>query len=161
MVSGRRASRGQGSVGRGCPRRPGDRPARHVREYLTALHPLLNGDEVAYRGETLTAAGRLDVPDLMSPALIISALGPVMLCLAGELADGTVTTWTGARAIAEHLVPGITKAAQTAGRPSPRILAGVVIALTTTRMTPTRCGPRNRCRRPERLCRSRSDSRLW
>jgi alkanesulfonate monooxygenase SsuD/methylene tetrahydromethanopterin reductase-like flavin-dependent oxidoreductase (luciferase family) len=95
-----------------------------------ALRPLLDGDEVAYRGETLTAAGRLDVPDLTPPPLIISALGPVMLRLAGELADGTVTTWTGARAIAEHIVPGITKAAQAAGRPSPRVLAGVVIALT-------------------------------
>ena len=107
-----------------------DRPARHVREYLSALRPLLDGEEVDYKGETLTAAGQVDAPDCPPPALIVSALGPVMLRLAGESADGTVTTWTSARAIAEHIVPGITKAAQAAGRPAPRVLAGVVVALT-------------------------------
>jgi alkanesulfonate monooxygenase SsuD/methylene tetrahydromethanopterin reductase-like flavin-dependent oxidoreductase (luciferase family) len=33
--------------------------------------------------------------------------------------------------IADHIVPGISKAAQAAGRPSPRVIAGVVIALTS------------------------------
>lgn len=108
-----------------------DRPARHTREYLTALRPLLNGEEAAYRGETLAAAGRVDVPGVLPPPLIISALGPVMLRLAGELADGAVTVWIRARAIAEYVVPEITKAARAAGRPSPRVIAGVQVALTS------------------------------
>lgn len=108
-----------------------ERPARHVREYLSALRPLLRGEDVEYRGETLTAVGAVDAPGATPPSVILSALGPAMLRVAGEFADGTVTTWTGAAAIADHIVPSITRAAEAAGRPAPRVLAGVVVALTT------------------------------
>ena len=67
------------------------KPARHLREYLTALRPLLRGEVVDFHGETLTAAGRIDVPGASAPALLVAALGPVMLRIAGELADGTIT----------------------------------------------------------------------
>ncbi|WP_141577278.1 LLM class F420-dependent oxidoreductase [Actinomadura sp. WMMA1423] len=107
-----------------------ERPARHVREYLSALRPLLRGEDVDYRGETLTAVGAVDAPGTTPPPVLVSALGPAMLRIAGELADGTVTTWVGADAIADHIVPSITKAAEAAGRPAPRVLAGAVVALT-------------------------------
>jgi F420-dependent oxidoreductase-like protein len=107
-----------------------ERPARHVREYLSALRPLLRGEDVDYHGETLTAVGALDAPGATPPPVIVSALGPAMLRVAGELADGTVTTWVGADTIADHIVPSITKAAEAAGRPAPRVLAGVIVALT-------------------------------
>jgi F420-dependent oxidoreductase-like protein len=107
-----------------------DRPLRHVREYLSALRPLLRGEEVGYRGETITAAGRVAVPGAAAPPVLLSALGPKMLRLAGELADGTITTWTRAETIGDHVVPAITRAAEEAGRPAPRIAAGVVVALT-------------------------------
>ncbi|GGU92575.1 LLM class F420-dependent oxidoreductase [Actinomadura cremea] len=110
---------------------PYERPARHTRDYLTALRPLLRGETVEHRGETLTAAGTVDAPGATPPPVILSALGPAMLRVAGELADGTVTTWTGAEAIADHIVPAITKAAESAGRPAPRVLAGALVALTT------------------------------
>ncbi|TDD83567.1 LLM class F420-dependent oxidoreductase [Actinomadura rubrisoli] len=110
---------------------PYERPARHVREYLTALRPLLRGEEVDYKGTTLAAAGTIVAPGAAPPPVIVSALGPAMLRVAGELADGTVTTWTGAGAIADHIVPAITKAADAAGRPAPRVLAGVIAALTS------------------------------
>ncbi|WP_262402534.1 TIGR03564 family F420-dependent LLM class oxidoreductase [Actinomadura sp. CNU-125] len=97
---------------------PYERPARHVREYLTALRPLLRGEDVAYRGETLTAAGTVDAPGATPPSVIVSALGPAMLRVAGELADGTVTTWTDVAAIGDHVVPAITRAAEAAGRPA-------------------------------------------
>ncbi|MEU8341022.1 LLM class F420-dependent oxidoreductase [Spirillospora sp. NPDC048832] len=109
---------------------PYDRPARHVREYLSALRPLLRGEDADFRGETLTAAGTVDAPGATAPPVIVSALGPVMLRVAGALADGTVTTWTGPEMIADHVVPAITKAAEDAGRPAPRVLAGVVAAVT-------------------------------
>lgn len=108
-----------------------ERPARHVREYLSALRPLLRGEDVDYHGETLTAVGKLDAPGATPPPVLVSALGPAMLRIAGELADGTVTTWVGADAIADHIVPSITKAAEAAGRPAPRVLAGVIVAVTT------------------------------
>ena len=108
-----------------------ERPARHVREYLSALRPLLRGEDVDYHGETLTAVGKLDAPGATPPPVLVSALGPAMLRIAGELADGTVTTWVGADAMADHIVPSITKAAEAAGRPAPRVLAGVIVAVTT------------------------------
>jgi F420-dependent oxidoreductase-like protein len=109
-----------------------DRPARHVRDYLSALRPLLAGEQVDYHGETLVATGRVEVPGANPPNVLISALGPVMLRLAGQLADGTVTMWTTAETIASHVAPAITTAALGAGRPAPRI-AAVLLASVTTR----------------------------
>ncbi|GAA5048843.1 F420-dependent oxidoreductase-like protein [Thermocatellispora tengchongensis] len=107
-----------------------DRPARHTREYLSALVPLLRGEQVEYRGETITAAGAVTVPGATPPQVLVSALGPVMLRVAGELSDGTVTTWITARSLGEHVVPEITRAAEKAGRPAPRVVAAAVAALT-------------------------------
>jgi F420-dependent oxidoreductase-like protein len=108
-----------------------DRPARHVREYLEALGPLLRGEAVQYRGETLAAAGSVDVPGAKPPSVLLSALGPVMLRIAGELTDGTVTTWAGPQLVAERIVPGLTRAAEAAGRPAPRVLATLLAAVTS------------------------------
>ncbi|NJP28004.1 TIGR03564 family F420-dependent LLM class oxidoreductase [Microbispora sp. SCL1-1] len=107
-----------------------DRPARHVREYLSALVPLLRGEQVDYHGETLTAAGRVMVPGAEPPPVLLAALGPVMLRMAGELADGAVTVWTGPETIARHVTPAVTRAAAAAGRPRPRVVAGVIMSVT-------------------------------
>lgn len=103
-----------------------DKPARHLREYLTALVPLLRGEKVEYKGPTLAANGQVTVPGSQPPSVLVSALGPHMLKLAGELADGTILAWAGPRSIADFFVPTITQAAT---RP-PRIVAGVVISVT-------------------------------
>ncbi|EIV91098.1 TIGR03564 family F420-dependent LLM class oxidoreductase [Frankia sp. QA3] len=107
-----------------------DRPARHIREYLTALRPLLHGEAVDVHGETVTAVGRLDAPVATPPSVLLSALGPVMLRIAGELTDGTVTVWTGPRTVGDHIVPTITRAAAAAGRPAPRVVATVMACVT-------------------------------
>ncbi|WP_406311585.1 LLM class F420-dependent oxidoreductase [Streptosporangium sp. NBC_01639] len=107
-----------------------DRPARHIREYLSALRPLLRGEHVEYRGETLAVTGQVDAPGTKAPSVLVSALGPVMLRVAGELADGTVTVWTGPEAIADHIEPTITRAAAQAGRPAPRIVATAMVSVT-------------------------------
>lgn len=104
-----------------------DRPARHLRGYLSALMPLLHGETVAYRDENLTAAGVVQVPTDRPPSVLIGALGPAMLRVAGELADGTVTTWATARAVADHVVPNITKAA---GQRTPRVVVSVPVCVT-------------------------------
>ena len=68
--------------------------------------------------------------------MLLAALGPVMLRIAGERTDGTVLWMADERAIAEHVVPRITKAAEGAGRPAPRVVAGVAVAcVPTTRWT--------------------------
>ncbi|RKT84746.1 F420-dependent oxidoreductase, MSMEG_4879 family [Saccharopolyspora antimicrobica] len=102
-----------------------DKPARHVREYLTALRPLLRGDSVDHRGAALRATGRVDVP-AAPPGLLVSALGPVMLRIAGELADGTITLWAGPRALDEHIVPTISAVAE-----QPRVVAVVSVCVTS------------------------------
>ncbi|ONH49969.1 LLM class F420-dependent oxidoreductase [Frankia sp. CcI49] len=110
-----------------------DRPARHVREYLTALRPLLHGEDVEFHGETLTVVGRVDVPGTSAPPVLLAALAPKLLRLAGELADGTITVWTGARHLEETITPAVTAAATAAGRPAPRVVAGVLAAVTDDR----------------------------
>ncbi|MFG1694333.1 TIGR03564 family F420-dependent LLM class oxidoreductase [Nonomuraea sp. NPDC049309] len=110
---------------------PYERPAAHVRDYLTALRPLLRGEPVDHRGETLSVKGRLTPPGAVAPPVLLSALGPVMLRIAGELADGTMTTWTGAPFIADYIAPRITAAAEAAGRPAPRIVTSVMVCVTS------------------------------
>jgi alkanesulfonate monooxygenase SsuD/methylene tetrahydromethanopterin reductase-like flavin-dependent oxidoreductase (luciferase family) len=60
---------------------------------------------------------------------MIAALGPVMLQLAGARAAGTVLWLADERTIGSHVVPSITKAAEAAGRPAPRVMAGVPVCL--------------------------------
>jgi len=109
---------------------PFDRPARHTREYLAALAPLLRGEAVDVRGEAVRATGQVIVPGASPPPLLLSALGPAMLRIAGELTDGTVVTWTGVRTLESHIVPTLTAAAERAGRPVPRVVLSVPIAVT-------------------------------
>ncbi|HKY68622.1 MAG TPA: TIGR03564 family F420-dependent LLM class oxidoreductase, partial [Acidimicrobiales bacterium] len=108
-----------------------DRPARHMREYLSALVPLLHGEQVAVRGETLTAAtmGPLDI-DAPAPPVLVAALGPRLLELAGAVADGTVLWMTGRDTVASHVVPKLSAAAEAAGRPAPRVVCALPIAVT-------------------------------
>ena len=61
--------------------------------------------------------------------VLLAALGPVMLRLAGERADGTILWLADERAIASHIAPRITRAAEAAGRPAPRIVAGIPVCL--------------------------------
>ncbi|MDX6291566.1 MAG: hypothetical protein QOH50_641 [Kribbellaceae bacterium] len=109
---------------------PTDRPARRLREYLGVLLPLLRGESVSHRGETLTAVGAVSAPETEAPSVLVAALGPAMLKVAGELADGTITWMTGPRTLAEHIVPSISKAAADAGRPAPRTVAGLAVCVT-------------------------------
>src|SRR4051794_33586601 len=102
---------------------PRDRPVRRLREYLPVLTALLRGESVVHQGGTLTAVGALSAPGATPPPVLLAALGPAMLRLAGELADGTVTWMAGPRTLAEHVVPAIGAAAAAAERPAPRVVA--------------------------------------
>lgn len=102
-----------------------DRPARRMREYLEVLLPLLRGEAVDHRGETLVAAGAVTVPGAEPPRTLLAALGPAMLRVAGELTDGTVTWMTGVRTLADHIVPTIGR-----HHPNPRVVAGLLTCVT-------------------------------
>ena len=106
------------------------KPLRHMTEYLSILLPLLRGESADFDGETLSGHGTLTVPGATPPRVLVAALGPKMLELAGTVADGTVTWMTGPATIASHTAPAIRAAAEAAGRPEPRIAAGLPICVT-------------------------------
>jgi len=107
-----------------------DKPANHMKEYLEIIAPLLRGEAADFEGQQLTGKLNLDVPGATPVPLIVAALGPAMLKIAGHLADGTTTWMTGPKTLEEHIVPSISAAAQEAGRAAPRIVCGLPIALT-------------------------------
>src|SRR5205823_4644823 len=71
----------------------------------------------------------IDVTDWRPNPVLLAALGPVMLRLAGEHASGTILWMADERAVADYVVPRITKAAADAGRPAPRVVVGVPVAI--------------------------------
>lgn len=106
---------------------------RHLREYLTVLRPLLDGTDTEYEGETLTwrPYGPTAVAGAEPPVpVIVAAMGPQALRVTGELADGTIPFLAGPRALGEHIVPAITAAAESAGRPAPRVIAAIAAVVT-------------------------------
>jgi len=106
-----------------------DKPARHMREYLEVLRPLLRGEQVKFSGELYRVNAPLGV-GAKAPSVLVAAMGDAMLKLTGELADGTVLWMTGANTVATHAAPKLNAAAAAAGRPKPRVAAGIPIALT-------------------------------
>jgi F420-dependent oxidoreductase-like protein len=109
---------------------PRDRPALRMREYLSVLIPLLHGEDVSHHGATITAVGAVHVPGAQPPPVLVAALGTAMLRAAGELADGAVTWMAGPRTLGDHIVPRVIAAAEAAGRPAPRVVAGLVVCVT-------------------------------
>jgi F420-dependent oxidoreductase-like protein len=109
---------------------PYDQAAAHVREYLSVLVPLLKQGAVAFTGEKFRVAGALQIPDAKPCSVLISGLAPIMLRLAGEVADGTMLAWAGAKTIEAHYVPKINAAAEAAGRARPRVCVLLPVAVT-------------------------------
>lgn len=107
------------------------KPARHMREYLSVLGPLLRGETVNFDGEEYRVHGvTLTVPGAKPVPVIVAALGPAMLKLTGELADGTTTWMVGPKTMAGHIIPVIGGAARDAGKPDPIIVGGFPVVLT-------------------------------
>jgi len=110
-----------------------EKPAQHMREYLSALRPALDGEPVDVQGETLRAStlmGPLSVEDAGPVPVLVAALGPALLRVAGELADGTLTWMAAPEVVGKRIAPSITAAAEAAGRPRPRVGVGLPVAVT-------------------------------
>ena len=106
-------------------------PAKTTREYLEVLTPILRGETAKFNGDLYNVHVEVKVADAVLPVPVLTAaLGPMMLQVAGTLSDGTILWMTGPRTIAEHVVPTIGTAAQAAGRPPPRVVAGFPVILT-------------------------------
>ncbi|MFD9244930.1 TIGR03564 family F420-dependent LLM class oxidoreductase [Streptomyces sp. NPDC059556] len=114
---------------------PYQRPIGLLREFLTALRPLLETGSADFHGELLTATTPYSaaVPGARPTVpVLVAAMGPQALRVSGELADGILPFLAGPRALAEHIVPAVTAAAAAAGRPAPRIVALVPGVVTAT-----------------------------
>jgi F420-dependent oxidoreductase-like protein len=108
---------------------PYERPAHLVRNYLDVLNVAFAGPgRVDVENDQFRVHNPIDVTDAPVP-ILLAALAPVMLRLAGEFASGTILWMADERAIGDHVVPRITKAAAEAGRPAPRVVAGVPVTL--------------------------------
>jgi F420-dependent oxidoreductase-like protein len=107
-----------------------DKPIRHMREYLSILVPLIEEGKVSFAGETLTGRGEVSIPSTDPCPILVAALGPQMLRLAGSRTAGTILWMVGPKTIREHIVPRISEAAAKAGREAPRVVAGLPICVT-------------------------------
>jgi probable F420-dependent oxidoreductase len=73
----------------------GEHPVARVREYITLLRACLSGEKVDFAGDHYEVKGfRLGVRlGERRPKIVVGALNPVMLRLAGELADGVLLNY--------------------------------------------------------------------
>src|SRR6476469_6467592 len=109
---------------------PYEKPAAYTRDYLEVLNKALAGPgDVDVENDTFTVHNPTVLGAETPMPVLVAALGPVMLQIAGERADGTVLWMADEKAIGDHIAPKITKAAADAGRPPPRIVAGIPVCL--------------------------------
>ncbi|HEX2214519.1 MAG TPA: TIGR03564 family F420-dependent LLM class oxidoreductase [Mycobacterium sp.] len=109
---------------------PYERPARLVRDYLDVLGAAFAGPgAVAVDNDSYHVHSPVDVTDAFETRVLVAALGPTMLRIAGEHTDGTILWMADERAIGDYVVPTITKAANDSGRSGIRVVAGVPVAL--------------------------------
>lgn len=107
-------------------------PAKHMDEYLSVLLPALSERKVTFSGEIwsaeVTGLGGGPAP---SPRVLLAAMGPRMLHLAGSRTDGVILWLSGPKAITDQIKPPLEAAASAAGRPQPRIVASVPVCVTS------------------------------
>jgi F420-dependent oxidoreductase-like protein len=108
-----------------------DKPAKHMREYLAVLGPLLRGELTNVHGEQYNVSNvQLGVPGCTKVPVIVAALGPAMLRLTGEHADGTTTWMVGPKTMDQHIIPALRAGAQAGGRGDPTVVGGYPVLLT-------------------------------
>ncbi|MFZ4810052.1 MAG: LLM class F420-dependent oxidoreductase [Ilumatobacteraceae bacterium] len=107
-----------------------DKPVRHLREYLSVLMPLLEGNPVGFQGETYRVQGAVTVAGGSRPSVLVAALGEQMMRVSGALTDGTSTWCVGLKTLRDFTVPSMRQAAADAERPEPRIVAALPVCVT-------------------------------
>jgi F420-dependent oxidoreductase-like protein len=105
-------------------------PGRHTDEYVQIVAALLRGEPLRFAGEEFRVnAGPPERVDGAEIPVLVAALGPRLLRVAGQHAAGTITWMANATALAQHVTPRIRKAAAEAGRREPRIVVGLPVAV--------------------------------
>ena len=109
---------------------PYEQPVATMRAYLDVLDQALDGPgTVDVENERFRVHNPIDITDITPTPVLLAALGPLMLKLCGERADGTILWMADERAIGSYVVPTLVRAAQSAQRPAPRVVAGVPVCL--------------------------------
>jgi F420-dependent oxidoreductase-like protein len=106
-----------------------ERPLAYTREFIEGLQPLLAGQQADVDGAAVTTHAVLAITAADTP-ILLAALGPKMLELAGGRVQGTTLGQCGPRTIAGYVAPTLFAAADAAGRPRPRIMALIRICVT-------------------------------
>jgi 5,10-methylenetetrahydromethanopterin reductase len=107
-----------------------DKPVRHLREYLSVLMPLINGEPVDFTGDTYSTHSTINVGGSTPCQVVVAALGTQMLNVTARMAHGTLTWCTGPSTLASHIIPTINAAAAEAERPAPRVIAALPVCVT-------------------------------
>jgi F420-dependent oxidoreductase-like protein len=109
---------------------PYEKPVATLRAHLDVLDQALAGPGmVDVENDLFRVHNPLDITDIAPTPVLLAALGPRMLQLAGERTDGTILWMADERAIGEHIAPTINAAAASGGRTAPRIVAGIPVCL--------------------------------
>jgi F420-dependent oxidoreductase-like protein len=106
-------------------------PAKHMDEYLSVLLPVLTDRKASFTGDIWSAeSDGIGGTPVEPPTVMLAAMGPRMLQLAGSRTAGSILWLSGPRAIADQIKPALDAAATEAGRPAPRIMASVPVCVT-------------------------------
>jgi len=109
---------------------PYERPVATMRAYLDVLEPAFRGPgAVEVENDMFRVHNPLDITDIAPTPILLAALGPRMLELCGQRTEGTILWMADERAIATHVVPALSRAAEAAGRRAPRVVAGIPVCL--------------------------------
>jgi F420-dependent oxidoreductase-like protein len=101
----------------------------HTEEYTRIVAAALRGEEVHLDGDEFQVHLASPTASPFPVPVLLGALAPRMLRVAGEVADGTVTWMANREALESHVVPRIRAAASAAGRDAPRIVVGLPVAV--------------------------------
>ncbi len=111
------------------------RPLEVMREYVAVLRAALGG-KVAHRGPRYRVAWQSGLPRLpAAPPVLLAGLGPKMLELAGEIADGAVLWLCAPNYIRDVALPAVRRGRERAGKPLDgfEVVAAVPAAVTEDR----------------------------
>src|SRR5262249_39119096 len=109
---------------------PFDHPLRDMSEYLDVLVPALQQKPIDAHGASVSYHGEMDVPGAPAPAVLLAALGPQMLRLCGARSAGTITLFAGPSTLADFIIPTLHRAAEQAGRATPRVVVLIGVWIT-------------------------------
>ena len=94
-----------------------ERPLRAMREYITILKGILSGDRVTYEGDIFRIKGfQLKIPPKHPVPIYMAAIGPRMIELSGEIADGLLGTLFPVSYVNDVVQPRLQAGARKTGR---------------------------------------------